>query len=288
MPTQKNILVLDVGGSFLKYGVTDENGCLREETVGEFPTQASETPQKVYDAFSEVIRQASRYGELSGACACFPGPFDYTNGVFWMKHKFQSLYGLSILPPFEQAGLPVRFLHDSTAYILGEFSDGTLQGAKSPCCVMLGTGLGFAMMGEGKVLIDQTQTPALSLWNAPFRDGIAEDYVSTRAIQAAYGERISVKEIAERARTGDRKALLAFQKTGEALSELMEKVAERFRIDKLALGGQIARSAELLALKLPMEWSITQHLADAALRGAAFYALHSREECTAVLPKLSL
>lgn len=288
MPAKKNILVLDVGGSFLKYGVTDENGCLLEETVGEFPTYASEAPQKVYDAFSEVIRQTSRYGELSGACACFPGPFDYTNGVFWMKHKFQFLYGLSILPPFEQAGLPVRFLHDSTAYILGEFSDGTLQGAKSPCCVMLGTGLGFAMMGEGKVLIDQTQTPALSLWNAPFRDGIAEDYVSTRAIQAAYGEKLSVKEIAERARTGDRKAVLAFQKTGEALSELMEKVAERFQLDRLALGGQIARSADLLALKLPMEWCVTQHLPDAALRGAAFYALHSREECTAVLPKMSL
>lgn len=45
-----------------------------------------------------------------------------------MKHKFQALFGCSILPPFERAGLPVRFLHDSTAYILGEVSDGNAAG----------------------------------------------------------------------------------------------------------------------------------------------------------------
>ena len=214
--------------------------------------------------------------------------FDYTEGVFRMKHKFQALYGCSILPPFERAGLPVRFLHDSTSYILGEVSDGTLQGTQNPCCVMLGTGLGFSMMKDGKVLIDQTQTPALALWCAPFREGIAEDYVSTRAIQAAYGQPLSVKDIAGRARQGDEQALRAFRLVGEALSELMEIIDRRFHPDKLALGGQIARSADLLQLKLPFPWEVSHHLDDAALRGAAYYALRTREECTEVLPKISL
>lgn len=285
---KKNILVLDVGGSFLKYGVTDEQGRLREESVGELPTRASEAPEQVYAAFSEAIRRAEGFGELSGACACFPGPFDYTNGVFWMKHKFQALYGQSVLPPFERAGLPVRFLHDSTAYILGEYADGALQGAQNPCCVMLGTGLGFAMMREGRVLIDQTQTPALSLWNSPFRDGICEDYVSTRAIQANYGEALSVKEIADRARAGEARAAEAFRRAGEALGELVTLTAARFGLDHLALGGQIARSADLLGLDLPIEWAVSRHLDDAALRGAAFYALHDRQTCTAICEKLSL
>ena len=205
--TNGNILVLDVGGSFLKYGVADQRGALLPGSVGEAPARADESPEKVYEAFGEVIRRAQETAPLAGACACFPGPFDYTEGVFRMKHKFQALYGCSILPPFERAGLPVRFLHDSTSYILGEVSDGTLQGTQNPCCVMLGTGLGFSMMKDGKVLIDQTQTPALALWCAPFREGIAEDYVSTRAIQAAYGQPLSVKDIAGRARQGDEQAL---------------------------------------------------------------------------------
>ena len=286
--TTGNILVLDVGGSFLKYGVADEKGALLPGSVGEAPARADESPEKVYEAFEEVIRRARETAPLAGACACFPGPFDYTHGVFRMKHKFQALYGCSILPPFQKAGLPVRFLHDSTSYILGEAFDGTLQGAESPCCVMLGTGLGFAMMKGGKVLIDQNQTPALSLWCAPFREGIAEDYVSTRAIQAAYGQPLSVKDIAGLARQGDEKALQAFRKTGEALSELMGIIDRRFHPDKLALGGQIARSADLLHLNLPFPWEVSHHLDDAALRGAAYYALHSREECTAVLPKIQL
>lgn len=283
-----NILVLDVGGSFLKYGVADEQGALLPGSVGEAPARADESPEKVYEAFGEVIRRAQETAPLAGACACFPGPFDYTDGVFRMKHKFQALYGCSILPPFERAGLPVRFLHDSTSYILGEFSDGTLRGAADPCCVMLGTGLGFSMMKDGKVLIDESQTPALSLWCVPFRDGIAEDYVSTRAIQAAYGQPLSVKDIAGLARQGDEKALQSFRKTGEALSELMGIIDRRFHPDKLALGGQIARSADLLHLNLPFPWEVSHHLDDAALRGAAYYALHSREECTAVLPKIQL
>lgn len=286
--TTGNILVLDVGGSFLKYGVADEKGALLPGSVGEAPARADESPEKVYEAFEEVIRRARETAPLAGACACFPGPFDYTHGVFRMKHKFQALFGCSILPPFERAGLPVRFLHDSTAYILGEAFDGTLQGAESPCCVMLGTGLGFSMMKDGKVLIDESQTPALSLWCAPFREGIAEDYVSTRAIQAAYGQSLSVKDIAGLARQGDEKALQAFRKTGEALSELMGIIDRRFHPDKLALGGQIARSADLLHLNLPFPWEVSHHLDDAALRGAAYYALHSREECTAVLPKIQL
>ena len=286
--TTGNILVLDVGGSFLKYGVADEKGALLPGSVGEAPARADESPEKVYEAFEEVIRRARETAPLAGACACFPGPFDYTHGVFRMKHKFQALFGCSILPPFERAGLPVRFLHDSTAYILGEVSDGTLRDAKDPCCVMLGTGLGYTMMKDGKVLIDESQTPALSLWCAPFRDGIAEDYVSTRAIQAAYGQPLSVKDIAGLARQGDEKALQSFLKTGEALSELMGIIDRRFHPDKLALGGQIARSADLLHLNLPFPWEASHHLDDAALRGAAYYALHSREECTAVLPKIQL
>lgn len=286
--TTGNILVLDVGGSFLKYGVADEKGALLPGSVGEAPARADESPEKVYEAFEKVIRRARETAPLAGACACFPGPFDYTHGVFRMKHKFQALFGCSILPPFERAGLPVRFLHDSTAYILGEVSDGTLRDAKDPCCVMLGTGLGYTMMKDGKVLIDESQTPALSLWCAPFRDGIAEDYVSTRAIQAAYGQPLSVKDIAGLARQGDEKALQSFLKTGEALSELMGIIDRRFHPDKLALGGQIARSTDLLHLNLPFPWEVSHHLDDAALRGAAYYALHSREECTAVLPKIQL
>lgn len=286
--TNGNILVLDVGGSFLKYGVADQQGALLPGSVGEAPARADESPEKVYEAFGEVIRRAQETAPLAGACACFPGPFDYTEGVFRMKHKFQALFGCSILPPFERAGLPVRFLHDSTAYILGEVSDGTLRDAKNPCCVMLGTGLGYTMMKDGKVLIDESQTPALSLWCAPFREGIAEDYVSTRAIQAAYGQPLSVKDIAGLARQGDEKALQSFRKTGEALSELMGIIDRRFHPDKLALGGQIARSADLLHLNLPFPWEVSHHLDDAALRGAAYYALHSQEECTAVLPKIQL
>lgn len=58
--TTGNILVLDVGGSFLKYGVADEKGALLPGSVGEVPARADESPEKVYEAFEEVIRRRGR------------------------------------------------------------------------------------------------------------------------------------------------------------------------------------------------------------------------------------
>ena len=84
--TNGNILVLDVGGSFLKYGVADQRGALLPGSVGEAPARADESPEKVYEAFGEVIRRAQETAPLAGACACFPGAIDNTEGVFRMKH----------------------------------------------------------------------------------------------------------------------------------------------------------------------------------------------------------
>ena len=44
--TNGNILVLDVGGSFLKYGVADQQGALLPGSVGEAPARADESPEK--------------------------------------------------------------------------------------------------------------------------------------------------------------------------------------------------------------------------------------------------
>ena len=44
--TNGNILVLDVGGSFLKYGVADQRGALLPGSVGEAPARADESPAR--------------------------------------------------------------------------------------------------------------------------------------------------------------------------------------------------------------------------------------------------
>lgn len=273
------MLVLDVGGTFVKYALTDSAGRLLPDTVGQTPSDAQGSCEAFLAVLSRIIESAQAQQRVERACVCTPGPFDFEAGVSLMRHKFPALYGKSLRAPFEQAGIDVSFLHDSTAFMLGEARDGVAQDMASPCCVMLGTGLGFAFMRGGRVCVNAQRGPAFSLWNMPYEGGIAEDYVSTRAIQGAYGEALPVKTIAQRARQGDARAKQAFAGAGFHLSTLLGALIPRLGCDGFVLGGQIAKSADLFGLRLSVPWRVSQHLDDAALRGASAYAAQGRARC---------
>ena len=275
-------LLLDIGGSFLKYALTDEAGRLDPATVGETPSRAEGSAEEIAGAIRDVIGLCRERAEIRTAAVAVPDPFDFASGTFWMEHKFAGLYGKSLRPVFEEAGLRVSFLQDTAAYILGVYADGTFEGAECPALVTLGTGVGFAHMREGRVCVNRDLVPAPILWNAPYLDGITEDYVSTRAIRARAGNRWSVREMADRARAGDGECRRAFRETGRHLAAILTPMLAAVGADRLALGGQIARSADLLELELPVPWSVCRHLEDAALRGAAAFALAGGENCLRV------
>ena len=283
------ILVLDVGGTFIKYGLADVSGRLLPGTVRQVPSHSEDSAEKFLDALRGILKEASAESAPKRAAVSICGPFDFDSGVSLMTHKFRALYGVSLRPPFEEAGVPVSFLHDATAFILGEYFDGTLKGADNACCVMLGTGLGFGWIKGGRVCVDATRTPAFSLWRTPYLGGIAEDYVSTRAIQRVYGQALPVKQIADAARAGDEKAKDAFRTAGEHLSRIIALIAPALGCEKLALGGQIARSADLFGLEISIPWTVTEHFEDGALRGCCAYALSGKDcEKTTDAPAITL
>ncbi|HEX8768833.1 MAG TPA: ROK family protein, partial [Jatrophihabitans sp.] len=78
-----------------------------------------------------------------------------------------------------------------------------------------------------------------------------EDWVSRRAIRAAFvraggPDTADVKEIAERARAGDRAAALAFGGAFEVLGEVLGPWLQRFRAELVVVGGSISRSWDLI------------------------------------------
>ena len=279
------MLVLDIGGSFIKYGLSDEQGNLLAGSAGQIPSDANGE----YGHFLEVLRRViaiNREKEsFRKASVCIPGPFDYFTGTSKMQHKFTALYGKTISTPFEEAGIEVHYLHDSTAFLLGEAEP---EDGSSPCGIMLGTGLGFAMMRKGKICVNPTQTPALTLWNMPWKNGIAEDYVSQRALLSRYGEADSVKTIADAARNGDEKALRTFREVGQSLSEILSFLLPRLGCDGLVLGGQIAKSADLFDLQIPVPWRVCQHPEETALRGAGRYAALGHDQCVQEMESIHL
>lgn len=277
------MLVLDIGGTYVKYALTDEAGCLLPETVAQMPSGEQDGGEQFLAVLSRIVREAKQRQDVRRACVAIAGPFDFDAGISLMRHKLPALYGRSLRPPFEQVGVEADFLHDAAAFMLGEAREGMARAMRSPCCVTLGTGLGFTFMRGGKVCVNERRGPALSLWKMPFCGGIAEDFVSARAIQAAYGKALPVRAIAGLARQGDARAAEAFLEAGEHLSALLCMLIPRLGCDGMVLGGQIAKSAELLNLCLNVPWHVSQHLDDAALRGASCFAAQGRDACEQML-----
>lgn len=277
------MLVMDIGGTFIKSALTDSDGKLIQDTVIQTPSDASGSYDSFLNTLSGILASAWERQTIERVCISIAGPFDFAHGVSLMQHKFPALYQKSLCPPFERVGIPVDFMHDSTSFLLGELHDGVLSGKKNAACVMLGTGLGFAFARDGRVAVSPERAPAFVLWSMPWQDGIAEDYVSTRALQRLYGEALPIKTIADKARAGDAKAAEAFLETGRQLSAFLRKILPELGCDSFALGGQIAKSADLFHLDLPLPWAISRHLDDAALRGASYFALHGPDACEAVV-----
>ena len=170
--TLPRVRLLDVGGTFIK--------C---QDGRQIPVPSAGSREAVAAAFSEAVGPVA---SLKGIGIAIPGPFDYRNGIFLMKHKYASVYGecfrdLAGVPE----NVPVKYLHDVNAPLLGIVKMAGLE-SENVALVTLGTGLGFSYAVHGEVQCSESGGPAFGLWNRPWNGGILEDRISARGISSAY------------------------------------------------------------------------------------------------------
>lgn len=108
-----------------------------------------------------------------------PGPMDYDTGVCMIKGqgKYEKLYGLNLKVLLsKRLSYDINRIHlvnDAACFLKGELFGGSLKGVDQAIGITLGTGLGTAHIANG-MAVDS------DLWQMPFGEGIAEDYISTR------------------------------------------------------------------------------------------------------------
>lgn len=254
------VLTLDAGGTAIKLGlVTADTLGGRISELRQVPMPSEGRAAEIEAAYAQATRLgvecAMRGGlEIVGISVSTPGPFDYADGVSLMDHKCAAIKGMSVRGFIQKAAgpVPVRFIHDALAFLLGELAFDPERPHRNPCAATIGTGIGFAAMANGRLLRNSQGGPAISVYTKPYRDGTAEDYVSKRGILGCYrrhggtGEP-SVKDIADRAQNGEVLCAQVFEETGACLAEILAPVICEGGFDRLILGGQIAKSGELLA-----------------------------------------
>lgn len=250
-------LAIDAGGTFLKGALFSGKGTLLKESFLSVPVDSQGELEKIRTSYQALvlqeINQSYRMGlEIKGIGICIPGPFDYREGICRMSHKYPAIYGIPLRPWFDEllAGIKVTFLHDSEAFLKGAIRQDQVH-YHMAAGVIIGTGLGFAVAQDSRILRNSSGGPRISIFQKQYLDEMAEEYVSKRGIIKRYQMLCSpsgskeVCEIAEAAKDGEAAAVQAFQETGTHLAAILYDVIKENDLECLYLGGAISKSAEL-------------------------------------------
>lgn len=250
------VLGVDIGGTHITAAIVDlEKGLLIQNSITRNTVDSRKNKEEILTAWCEVINASSgkHISSISRIGIAMPGPFDYEKGVSLIKaqDKFDSLYLVKIKEELAKKlnlkPSAIRLINDAAAFMQGEVVCGAAKGYHNVLGLTLGTGLGSAISANGLA-------HDAALWNSKFKEGIAEDYLSTRWFIKKYAQLTGkvlkgVKELAFIAEN-DENAMHVFKEFAENLSDFLQPLIKEHESEIVILGGNIAQSFSLFSKTL--------------------------------------
>ena len=252
--SQNLVLGVDIGGSHVTVGIVDlQTNSILAGSKSRLDLDSKGDLESILDIWQKAIEKS---GKLVGMKPnrlgiSMPGPLDYEKGISLIsgQDKYEALFGLNIkellATRLDFSITQISFINDAVAFLKGEILGGSARGGKNVIGLTLGTGLGSAKSLNNKEAMDA------DLWKMPFKESIAEEYISTRWFVKRYLEKTSnkvdnVKALYALAESGNIPALEVFQEFGFNLGEFLQLfIAMEGEIDTVVLGGNIAKTANL-------------------------------------------
>jgi len=288
----KNIVIgVDVGGSHITSAAVDLDQLqIVEGTLFSKKVNNKASKDVILESWSEAINNSIKSADLTGTINigfAMPGPFVYKTGVamFETNDKYENLFKVSISDELIRfligSDFEFRYLNDATSFGVGVAIMGEAKDSKKVIAITLGTGFGSTFIKNGIPLVTAPDVPVGGcLWDKPFKNGVADDYFSTRWFIKTYKELSSeevkgVKEIAEVKNEFSESTFKAF---GDNLAEFMTPVIQRYQPDLIVLGGNISNANKrfLPVVKenlkkegLEVKFNISSLMEEAAIIGCA-------------------
>jgi glucokinase len=285
----------DIGGSHISCALIDmEDGSVQKESLSEVPVNNKASEDIILNSWTTALKKTISFiskNQLSGIGFAMPGPFDYEKGIalFERVDKYEGLYNVNIAKQIKSLmgfsdGLPVRFMNDATAFAVGESWIGKAARHKKSIAITLGTGFGSAFIESGLPVLERDDVPKLGcVWHLPYKDGIADDYFSTRWYIKSYAAKTGkslqgVREIADRALKGDSDAISLFNEFGNNLGEFLATWIKSFDAEVIVIGGNMTGAYNLFGpslhsalekQKINIETHLSELKEDAAIIGSA-------------------
>lgn len=141
-------LAIDVGGTFTKYAIMDENGTILKKS--KVPTEKES--QTAFVAMLEEIYR--KYGEnAQGIAISSAGMIDSERGYMYNAGSIFCVHNLDLAGELKRrTGVPVSVENDARSAALAELWKGSLAGCKNAIALVLGTAVGGAVIVNGHIL----------------------------------------------------------------------------------------------------------------------------------------
>ena len=292
----KNIAIgTDIGGSHISCAAIDlVSGKIIRDTLTEKSVDNQAQSSEIIGTWAQALSASLAKVPLEnvkGIGFAMPGPFDYVKGISYIRGvaKYENLYGVNVTDAIADNlglhdGFLIRFMNDASAFAVGEAWAGSASKFNRSLSITFGTGFGSAFISNRIPIVDGPDVPKLGcIYHLPYKDGIADDYFSTRGLLSRYkkltGKELSgVKELASMAAT-DKVVADLFTDFGDNAGIFLAPWLKVFKAEILVIGGNISHAYNLFGdvferrLKKEncfCEVAISKLKEDAALLGSAY------------------
>lgn len=278
------VIGIDIGGSHITAGVVDlYTKQVINESLRRVHVNSKAGSDEIITAWTSVITELfSAFPDCEKKIGiAMPGPFNYEEGICLIKgvDKFEALFNLNIKKILStQLGIDrtsILFMNDASCFLKGEVFCGAAAGGNNVAGITLGTGLGSARFHDGKVYEG-------TLYCSPYKDGLAEDYLSTRWFLKMYKSitGVIVKDVKDLNSRMDEDQTISklFGEFGKNLGKVLSEYVQTYSCETIVIGGNIIHTwdlfideAKIILANLPKPVSVKKALLgeEGALIGAA-------------------
>lgn len=249
-------LGIDWGGTYIKAGLVDAQGKILKRKV--YPSKSDK--QGFIGDLKLLLKDFSGF-DIKGIGIGVPGIVDVEKGFIyylpnisgWERYPLQSVLK-------KKLKLPVFIDNDANAFALAESRFGAAKGKKRVIFLTLGTGLGGAVIYNGKLL--EGKTSATELGHVPINSkgklcgcggrGCIETYVGNRYLLSRYkslkkGEHKvkEVKQLFQRGLAGEKEALVVWKEFSHNLGKFLAGMINVFNPQVIVFGGGVSGAFKL-------------------------------------------
>lgn len=263
---------VDLGGSFIKFGLFNDQGELLEKWQN--PTKTEDNGKHILtDIAQTILEHRERHhfskGEIAGIGIGVPAVVDESGVVNVAPNLgWRQVNAEEIL--CRLTDLPCRVINDANAAALGEYHCGGGKGYRSMVLLTIGTGIGGGVILDGKIVtgcggaagemghicVNDKETVPCNCGNY----GCLEQYSSATGIVKSYKAfrragktgilpfdgSLNAKEVFDAYRQGDEAAESALDRLGYYLGKACATIACVIAPEVIVLGGGVSHAGEVL------------------------------------------